>query len=187
MLFRSALLIAIATVALAAQNAGHSFTIDKSKPYVYLKFDHIADRRPLSHDEVSKGLWLHLVNNCRLPIIVAVFNPGTADAGTGVFDAVVPLGDTMGLPLAGPAESPKPTEHPKPPEGYSSEVFSTRTVAPRGDLLFSVPLNHVSPWWHMQIMFNFDVGDGGHGSEPYSVVSFYWQDIPEKLRVDLRP
>ena len=57
------------------------FLIDPSKHYVYLKFDHVGDRHPLSRDEASKGLWLRLVNNCRIPIVVAIFNTGTADPG----------------------------------------------------------------------------------------------------------
>src|SRR5712692_3054608 len=67
------------------------FVIDPSKHYVYLKFDHVGDREPLSADEPSKGLWLRLVNNCRLPITVATFNtenPGP-DPGIGVYDEVV--------------------------------------------------------------------------------------------------
>jgi hypothetical protein len=34
------------------------FLIDPSKHYVYLKFDHMGDREPLSPDETNKGLWL---------------------------------------------------------------------------------------------------------------------------------
>jgi hypothetical protein len=170
-----------------AQNADRSFALDKSKPYVYLKFDHVADRKPLSPDEVSKGLWLRLVNNCRLPIIVAVFNPGTTDVGTGVFDEVVPIEDPKGVPLAGPTQASKPDQRARPPEGYSSEVFSTRTIPPGADLLFSVPVNHVSPSWYLQIIFNLDALGTTYGSEPYSVVSFHWQDIPEKVRVGLHP
>jgi len=65
--------------------------------------------------------------------------------------------------------------------------FLTTTIASGRDLLFSVPLNHISPSWYLRIMFNLDVPGSGYGSEPYSSVPFYWQDIPEKVRTNLHP
>jgi hypothetical protein len=181
----------LGTAAVAAQDKAGSFVLDPSKPYVYLKFDHIGKREPLSRDEVDKGLWLQLVNNSRIPIIVAVFNPGTSDPGIGIFDEIIPL-TVKGPFLQGlrPGETPsKPSKPPRlnPPEGYDAEVFSTATISPNDSLLFSVPLNHVSSSWHLQIKFYLDVPGGGYGSEPYSAVSFHWQDIPEKVRADLHP
>jgi len=164
------------------------FLIDQSKDYVYLKFDHVGDREPLSPDEPTKGLWLRLVNNCRIPIVVAIFDTGTVNAGVGVFDEVVPLAAKRPLPifhLPGQAKSqPKPaTVKEEPPEGYSPpDVFSTTIVSPGENLLFSVPLNHVGPTWSLEIRFYFEVARVSYGTGPYSVVSFYWQDIPEKFR-----
>jgi hypothetical protein len=164
------------------------FLIDPSKDYVYLKFDHVGDREPLTPDEPTKGLWLRLVNNCRIPIVVAIFDTGTVNAGVGVFDEVVPLAAKRPLPvfhLPGRAKSePKPAPvQEEPPEGYSPpDVFSTTIISPRENLLFSVPLNHIGPSWYLQIRFYFELPGGGYGSGPYSVVSFDWQDIPEKFR-----
>src|SRR6266852_5851871 len=73
------------------------FLIDPSKHYVYLKFDHVGEREPLSADETSRGLWLRFVNNCRIPVIVAIFDTGTANPGVGVYDEVVRL--TVKLPI----------------------------------------------------------------------------------------
>lgn len=176
---------------MVAQDMAQRFVINPAKPYAYLKFDHVADRKPLSTDESSKGLWLRLVNNCRIPIIVAIFNPGTGDPGIGIYDEVIPV-FIKGPFLKGlrPGENPpKVAQLPedKPPEGYSSDVFSTTIIAPGDSLLFSVPLNHVSPNWYMQIMFNLGVPGAHYGSEPYSTLSFYWQSIPEKVRADLHP
>ena len=36
-------------------------------------------------DEVSQGFWIRLVNNCRVPVVVAMFNPGTDDPGSGIY------------------------------------------------------------------------------------------------------
>ena len=69
----------------SAQVKTTDFLIDSSKDYVYLKFDHLGRRERLGGDEVSKGLWIRLVNNCRVPVVVAMFNPGTDDRGSGIY------------------------------------------------------------------------------------------------------
>ncbi len=172
---------------LVAQSTPKSFVIDQSKPYVYLKLDHVGARKPLSPDEAHKGLWLRLVNNCRIPIVLGIFNPGTGDPGVGVFDEIVPAAAIKGLMVAGPSGRAQQTESPKekPPEGYSSEVFSTTIIKPGEDLLFSVPLNHVSPSWHMQVKFKLHLSDAERVTEPETTLAFYWQDIPEEFRESL--
>jgi hypothetical protein len=162
-----------------------SFLIDSSKDYVYLKFDHVGPRKPLAQDTTSQGLWLRLVDNCRVPIIVATFDPGTGDPGVGVFDEVIaaPVGHVV-FHFKGEARPKRATKtKPKPPDGYSSpDTFSTTTIAPGEDLLFSVPLNHVGPSWGMEVRFYLDAGGGRYFSGPESIVSFDWDDIPEGLR-----
>jgi hypothetical protein len=54
----------------AEKNLESGFLIDPSKPYVYLEFDHVGPRKPLRHDEPHMGIWLHLKNNCRVPIVI---------------------------------------------------------------------------------------------------------------------
>jgi len=194
MLFQIALIIVVATTAAVAQNERQNLVIDSSKPYVYLKFDHIANRKPLYRDESHRGLWLRLVNNCKIPVIVGTFDPGTGDPGIGIYgEEVVPIGVPRGLPGGVGPSGPSAKRQPqaatalgsKPPEGYSAEVFSTASISPGSDLLFSVPLNHVSPSWYMQITFYLDMTGSGDESDPYSIVCFHWQDIPEKLRANL--
>lgn len=46
------------------------FVIDPSKPYVYLKVDHVGDRKPFRDGESNIGIWFNLKNNCNLPIVV---------------------------------------------------------------------------------------------------------------------
>jgi hypothetical protein len=168
------------------------FLIDPSKHYVYLKFDHVGGREPLSPDEPSKGLWLSLVNNCRLPVIVAIFSTENAEpnSGIGVYDEVVKLpmkGPTVQFDVSGRAQTKRTAPlAQEPPEGYSlPHVFSTTTISPGGNLLFNLPLNHVSASWYLQVRFYFELPGEGYGSGPYSVVSFDWQDIPESLREPL--
>ncbi|SRR6266436_849858 len=166
------------------------FLIDSSKHYVYLKFDHVGDREPLSADEPSKGLWLRLVNNCRIPITVAIFNTENAspDAGIGIYDEVVshpsrlPILHFPSRPSERRSKPAAPVQE-QAPEGYSlADAFSTTTIAPGESLLFNFPLNHVGPSWGLQIRFYFELPGDSYGTGPYSVVSFDWQDIPEKFR-----
>jgi hypothetical protein len=149
----------------------------------------VGEREPLSPDEPSKGLWLRFVNNCRLPIIVAIFNTENTkrEPGVGVYDEVVarpqkgPIvhfdipGKTQARPAAPPEQAP--------PEGYAlPHVFSTTAISPGENLLFNLPLNHVGPSWALQIRFYLALPGEGYGTGPYSVVSFDWQDVPEKFR-----
>jgi hypothetical protein len=69
----------------SAQVRTPDFLIDPSKDYVYLEFDHLGSRVRIGGDEVSQGLWIRLVNNCRVPVVVAMFNPGTDDPGSGIY------------------------------------------------------------------------------------------------------
>lgn len=183
------LTLLLCPVYMAGANKASSFVIDTSKPYVYLEFDHVARRKPLSQTENSEGLWLRIVNNCRVPIIVATFNPGTGDPGVGIYDEVIPTlvkGPYFEGGRAGKKPpSPPPAIRHTPPEGYTAEVFSTTMIEPGNNLLFSVPLSHVSQSWYLQILFNLDVAGATYGSEPESSVSFHWQDIPERIRVNL--
>jgi hypothetical protein len=167
-----------------------NFLLNPSEHYVYLKFDHVGSREPLSPDEPTKGLWLRLVNNCRIPVKVAIFNtenPGP-NTGIGVYDEVVPLAVKRPVPIfdSGPGKSDQKHLAPpqqEPPKGYSlPEVFSTTTISPGENLLLNLPLNHVGPSWDLQIRFYFELPGEGYGSGPYSVVSFDWQDIPKKFR-----
>jgi hypothetical protein len=56
---------------LRAQARGaKSFLIDEKRPFVYIEFDHIGPGAPWSPDEPASRIWLHLRNNCRVPIVV---------------------------------------------------------------------------------------------------------------------
>jgi hypothetical protein len=69
-----------------------TFLIDANKPYVYLELDHIGPRKPLRNDEPNTGLWLHLKNNCKLPIVVLAIGERQVNPkeGMALQDEVVP-------------------------------------------------------------------------------------------------
>jgi hypothetical protein len=181
----SGLLAASAALA-QPQKRTSSFVIDPSKPYVYLAFDHVGKREPFSQDEPDRGLWIRLVNNCRLPVTLVISGPGQDDPDIATDDEIVthyPGGLGQGLRAGGSPPSEAPTES-IPPHGYShGDVASTTAVEPGTSLLLSFPANHVGPTWELQIKFylNFP-GHAFYGYGPYSVVSFGLDDVPKKFR-----
>jgi hypothetical protein len=163
------------------------FVLNPSKPYVYLQFDHVGPRKPLREGEGNVGLWLRIVNNCREPITVPTFGLSSGDPGVGVLDEVVPdiltmsvTADSGGINVSEGAASTAVPVSPKnsPPQGYSAEVSSMTRVLPGKDMLFSVPLNHVSDKWFMRVRFVLDVNKPSVGTGPYTYLDFFKTQIP---------
>ncbi len=176
-----------------AQKSASSFVIDPSRPYAYLQFDHVGKRQPLSRHEPDRGLWLRLVNNCRLPITVGTFDSETGGVGIAPYDEVVPV-DTHALPTPFPSNQDKnppnnDDANEQIPEGYpSGEIVNTTTVEPGTSLLLSLPANHVGPSWYLQIRFYLKTPHQDYyGSGPYSVVSFGISDVPKQFRDAVGP
>jgi hypothetical protein len=57
------------TSCLFGQIASKDFVIDSSKPWVYLRFDHVSPGKPGTPDEAG-GLFIRIVNNSRIPIVI---------------------------------------------------------------------------------------------------------------------
>jgi hypothetical protein len=174
-----AILLAHAASGLA-QVTAKNFEIDKTKPYVYIKFDHFGDRKPVNDWESTRGLWLRLVNNCRLPIGISVLSLGTGDPGVAVNFEVVPTAGRY---------APDSDQRKKMPFGYAADIGTQVTIPPKGDLLFSVPAESVTKQWYIQVHFGFVLPEAKSGNyqpsgnyEPYSVVDFNWYIIPEQYR-----
>jgi hypothetical protein len=69
------------------------------------------------------------------------------------------------------------------PHGYSWEGLSVLTIIPAGGtLLFSLPINHVSKTWHVEVPFRFALETDGKTRPPYSYLAFFWDDLPEVYR-----
>jgi hypothetical protein len=162
-----------------SQEKPKGFVLDDSNEYVYIAFDHVGDRKPVFLREVKKGLWLRLVNNCRIPIIVNTFGTGTDDPGIGLFHEVV-RSEGTGIYLPNDKSTHR---NQKIPQGYWMDT-STGTVVPPGkDLLFSVPIDHVGPDWYLRVRFDLDlVTPSRQGSNVYSYVDFDWWHIPKEYR-----
>jgi hypothetical protein len=174
---------ALASAQKGSQNFARQFVIDSSKPYVYIKFDHIGDRKPVNDWESSKGMWLRLVNNCKLPIQISVLGSSTGDTGVLLNFEVVPEPGRF---------APDEEQRKKMPYGYAADIGTLVTIPPKKDLLFSVPLESVTKLWYIQIRFDFGFPEQkGHKPappeargtyQPYSLVDFSWWNTPEGIR-----
>jgi hypothetical protein len=162
------------------QQRSDRFLLDPSTAFAYIKFDHIANRRQPSPEEFPKGLWLRLVNNCRVPLAVMANGPEPGEPGVTIPYDVVP---TPVLPvLIGPGGEASSRTKREPPRGYSTDVGSLLTIPPGGNLLFSVSLDAISPSWYVQIRFQFQLPGARTPQKPIILLDFGWQDLPKSVR-----
>lgn len=191
-------------------HASSDFVINRSRPFVYLKTDHVGQGEPRSEDEPGLRVWLRLVNNCRVPIIVHTFGvpEGSPRYEQGVMYEVVanpPVfgGVQMYMPspstphqphgVTEPKEqsAPTQTESDETPSGYMFHVGSFQSLAPGEQVLFSVPANHFDSRWHIEIPIEFDLpkGKGSRdesiGGLPKMTVDYSLWDLSPQIRKEL--
>jgi hypothetical protein len=162
----------------AVPQTAPKLTLDTTKPFAYIEFDHTGHRVPEADDEPSKGLWLRLVNNSVFPILVRVHNSQTVSDRMIIEDLVTAF-QIRRIPKSGFVD------YGPMPMGYTSasDVAGTEKIDPGKEFLFSVPTNHVAPAWYLQVPFQFDLPPTKHGAaQPICYAAFTWDDIPEKLR-----
>jgi hypothetical protein len=179
------------------------FVIDPGRPFVYLQFERIGPAR--SGDEPIDRMWLRLINNCDVTILVRAFGAAhghSFDAATmgatrehsddeiGVMDDVVPNPESYArMSLAGSdgkvQQFPAPIEDQgKMPRGYSWDFYASVSVAPGQHALFSLPVNHISKKWHIEIPFEFDLQTRKGprepivGGQPHMVLEYGLWDLP---------
>ena len=167
-----------------AQNGSvQDFVIDQSKPYVYLKFDHIGPRKPVQDGEGDTGIWLRVVNNCRIPIAFVRL------PGIGIVDEVVDTEPIFQI-FSSADEEKEYRRHEqlrklkKKPTGYIYEIYGVERVEPGKEILFSVPLNHVDVDgdWYMRVKFVLNVKGSSVTTGPFTYLPFDKWDIPKEFR-----
>lgn len=165
------------------------FVIDPLKPYVYLEFDHIGPRKPLQDGEGNTGLWLRVVNNCRIPIVFLGSDPSRGEPGVSLMDEVVE--DEPIMQIISSDQQMKDYERDQKlrkerlkhkPQGYSSETPGIITVQSGKEILFSVPIEHISDYWYMRVKFAFKLNRSSQGVGPFTYLPFYKWDIPKNER-----
>lgn len=182
---QSALIVFLCLIRFDVQEkASMPFLLDSSKPYVYLAFDHAGDRTPIYPGEDKKGIWFKFVNNCRIPVAIKTFDPGNGDPGIGLQHEVIPIPTaSFGGILSSTDKSDRGQGRAelKPPAGYSADLATLKRVEPGESVLFSVPLNHLSPQWYLRVEFTLDVS-GQRGDQPFSHAEFRWEALPRSVR-----
>jgi len=174
------------------------FLLDKSKPYVYLEVDHIGLRTKRSESEPPTGIWLRLRNNCILPIVIHTFGvpPGSSAKEIGVLDNVVPNpqealgeGGVRSLPVLGSGGSGQSSSNTEKedkaanpsatmPSGYRFPVGSFQAIQPGQSVYFSLPIDHVTDAWHVEIPFSFDLKVQSQVRGAENFVALYKGDLP---------
>jgi hypothetical protein len=143
------------------------FLIDADKAYVYLLFDHVGKGVRYFSDEPDTRIWFHLMNNCRMPIQVHTFSmpDGSLKGEIGVMHFLVAeqlrgvVVTSEAVPLEGTAEASGAVAEKKLPlpQDYWFEVGSWETIRPGESILFSIPTNHLSEKWHIEIPYKFEL------------------------------
>jgi hypothetical protein len=91
---------------------------------------------------------------------------------------------------SGDSQSAK-TKSDEIPRGYIEEVASSMTIRPGQEIFFSIPVNHLSKRWHVEIPFEFELPKGKgprdptNGGTPMMVVQYYLWDLPSKSRAEI--
>ncbi|HKW62145.1 MAG TPA: hypothetical protein VJN89_06340 [Candidatus Acidoferrum sp.] len=187
------------------------FQIDAGRPFVYVKFDHIGPGAPRSVYEPATRIWLRLANNCRIPIVIRA--NGVPDESpkeeVGLEYDVVPNRPVYPVISFSRFSRPRLPEKTKPgvvahaketqaetseiPRGYIEEVAFTLVIDPGEEILFSMPVNHLSKRWHLVIPFEFDLPRGEskglrdpkNGGIPVMVVEYTLADLPPKYQAEI--
>jgi hypothetical protein len=190
-----AIMLLFGASALSQEKSPLDFVLDHSKPYVYLKFDHIGPRKPHQDGEVSTGLWLRVVNNCRIPIVFRASGGLPGDIEEPVLeDEVVEEEPLLQIVASDPEiegyrkdEELRQERLKQKPHGYSSEVSGVVTVQPGKELLFSFPVNHVDEYWYLRVKFALNLERSSVVTGPFTYLPFYKWDIPRDEKVSNPP
>jgi hypothetical protein len=184
-------MITLFQVGAVAQQTTESFVLNDSNPYVYLKLDHVGPRKPLMKGEPATGVWMRIVNNCRVPILVPTVGSRTSSGEIEVLDEVVTVGrstvkfaaETPEVSRPGEKEEVAPSQPPpsdEAPEGYADYPNDTpglTEVLPGNSLLFSVPIDHVVGHdRYMRVRFSLEIPGSEHG--PYSYADSFTVHVP---------
>jgi hypothetical protein len=102
------------------------------------------------------------------------------------------------LPVTGKSESEKAADQQESeakveevPRGSMFHVASLVSIEPGRDILFSLPVNHLSKKWHIEIPFEFELPKGKgrrvpiNGGIPVMVVQYSLWDLPPKSQAEI--
>jgi|HubBroStandDraft_1064217.scaffolds.fasta_scaffold146259_2 hypothetical protein len=153
-----------------------SVAIDPSRPYIDIVFDRYGKRSPAFEGESEVGLWLRIRNNSCVPIEVDSRRDSRAPEGRNDNPARLLVHDIVeGARFPGDTVvQPRPVI--KKPYGYPymELVTDQQDIGPGGELLFSVPLRHVTRLWSIAVQVRLLGPAVGRGEQPRTFVDFGW-------------
>lgn len=170
---------------LLGQSSVSNFVVDPSRPYVYLTFDHLAESKLRSSGEVRERIFIRVTNNCNIPVLFRA-SDADPDQGSVFADEVEP--DKQGILVYSDQEKfdleqkQRELALKQMPVGYSFEVSGVLRLQPGKSALFSVPRNHVGPFWHLLVKFTFDLKPSSIAEGPFTNLTFSEFDIPRDKR-----
>ncbi len=168
-------LLCIGTNLLYSQDA--RLSLDPTKPFVYIVFDHAGKRPPVEKGEPGRGYWLRLVNNSIFPIEVQSMDTSTQPELVILPDVIRPRVRTIPRSGLAPADVP---------QGYTTSFGGGDIIEPGKDLVFSVPENHVGFTWYMEVPFRFSLPTIKNGMQPTCYAPFFLEDVPREFRRDVQ-
>jgi hypothetical protein len=190
--------VAEAQVEPRSTDVAEQFLFNRERAFTYLQFDHVGKGTRFDESEPPYRIWFRLVNNCRVPIVIRTFGvpDGSPVGEVGVLHNVIadlPYNGASGVPILSSDASPKLPENPvitaPMPNGYHSDVSSTATLRASESLLFSIPVNHLSETWHIEIPFRFDLPhkrpphyEENIGGQPHMTIGYGLPDLPADAR-----
>ena len=182
---RLAFLLFVLAPMLFGQDLSSGFVIDKSKPYVYLAFDHIGKGKAYFQGDDSERIYLRVVNNCRIPIVFRSANAPDADPGYILEGEVI--AEPQGIRIISDREMGFFEQEQKlreeankhKPDGYWFETSGMLRVQPGKDALFSVPRNHVGQFWFLRVKFALEVNRSSVAVGPFTYLDFHDYDLPK--------
>jgi hypothetical protein len=180
------------------RDIAQQFILNQERAFTYLQFDHVGEGTRFNEDEPAYRIWFRLVNNCRVPIVIRTSGvpDGSLAGEVGLLHNVIanpPTHGASGSTVFDSGRTSKPAESlveaALMPDGYDADVSSTATLRPSESLLFSIPFNHLSTKWHIEIPFRFDLPhkrpthyEAQIGGQPHMTITYWLSDLPTDTR-----
>jgi hypothetical protein len=141
------------------RNLQNNFTIDKTKPLIYIDFVRLGEEKPLYADDARERVYLKFVNNSKWSIFISGFVYGRNEEKRGLYYEVEKRRKFMGELDSG---EEIPTGYRQGHVGSpSSELKSGKSIN------FSVPRNHLAKDLLIRVEFDFEWNHYGMNSFGY--------------------
>jgi hypothetical protein len=179
-------ILAMPTLALGQRRGPNSrkpnLRLVRTRPSLFITFDHGGKREPLKAGEGGEGIWLRLHNNTRVTIFLPSFSVPKALGQAGMFyDIVLAVNRDYDYDPSLPDPGIQVKEV---PAGYTlGHTSGAYLLRPGQSVLFSVPREHLPEGVALKIAFNYeweledDLGAVRVG-EPEHFVFFYSSSLP---------